>query len=148
MKELILRGQIYYVDFYDMDSHVIRGKRPAVIVSNDMHNKNSGTVIVVPITTTIKDYPTSIDIHLDSGIHGQINCADIMTVDKRQLVDYKDQIPDSLMQELDRTLSLELQIGGRESFSYILQQKKVERAKKAYEEELRKLNSYKEGEVT
>lgn len=141
-EQQIFRGQIYYVSFYDSDSHVVKGTRPAVVISNDVHNRFSGTVVVVPITTKRKDYPTHMDIELDSGIYGQILCEQIITVDKSWLGDYKDTLTEDMIKELDRTLCLELQIGGKDAFQYELQLRKVEEAKKNYERELAKLGMF------
>lgn len=138
----ILRGEIYYVSFYDSASHVVKGARPAVIISNDIHNRFSETVIVVPITTRRKDYPTHMDIETEKGIYGQIMCEQITTVDKDWIGDFKDTLTQEQMEELDRTIALELQLGGKDAFQYSLQVKKVEEAKKIYEKELQKLGMY------
>lgn len=141
------RGQIYYVEFYDMDSHVVKGTRPAVIVSNDVHNRFSGTLIVIPITTKVKDYPTHMDIETQNGVYGQILCENIMTVDKTQVGEYKDTLSEKQIEELDKTIALELQLGGKDKFDYMLQVKRVEEAKKAYERELAKLGMYESAKV-
>ena len=141
------RGQIYYVEFYDMDSHVVKGTRPAVIVSNDVHNRFSGTLIVIPITTKVKDYPTHMNIETPNGVYGQILCENIMTVDKTQVGEYKDTLSEKQIEELDKTIALELQLGGKDKFDYMLQVKRVEEAKKAYERELAKLGMYESAKV-
>lgn len=110
------RGEVYYVTFYDFGNHIQKGYRPAVIISNDVHNRFSGTVVVAPISTKIKDYPTHVNIRLDSGIHGQILCEQIMTVDKKWVGDFEGRLSEGQIRELDRTLVFELQIGGKDVF--------------------------------
>lgn len=138
-KQEFFRGQIYYVKFPDTGSYVESKTRPAVVISNDVHNKFSKTLIVVPITTKIKDYPTHVDIETPNGVYGQILCENITTVDKSWVVDYKDVLSEKQLKELDRTIILELQLGGKERFDYELQLKKVKEAKKAFELEVEKL---------
>lgn len=82
------RGQIYYVDLKDFFGSVQTGCRPAVIVSNNVGNKYSATVMVAPITSREKrNLPTHVDI--ESGrIFGTILCEQIQTVDKSNIKTY------------------------------------------------------------
>lgn len=59
-KRAPLRGEIWFVDLPTDPSG--KGRRPVVIVSSDGRNKNlrADTVLVVPLTTTIKEVPTHI----------------------------------------------------------------------------------------
>jgi predicted transcriptional regulator len=64
------RGDIcWFTDpvYREENSFVLRGKRPAVIVSTDEANETSGTVVIAPLTTKIDKrlYPGQFDIWLD-----------------------------------------------------------------------------------
>ena len=47
----ILRGDIYWADLDPTKGHEQAGQRPVLILSNDIFNKLSGTVIVMALTS-------------------------------------------------------------------------------------------------
>jgi mRNA interferase MazF len=59
--------------------------RPCLIISPDEMNKHIRTVIIAPMTSTIRDYPTRINITFQ-GKKGQIVLDQIRTVDKSRLI--------------------------------------------------------------
>jgi mRNA interferase MazF len=84
-----LRGEIYWVDFSPTIGSEQDGHRPAVVVSNDIGNRHSSVVIVVPMTSKLreKDYPQ--DVRLEAGDPlpeaGRILCAQVRAVAKERL---------------------------------------------------------------
>ncbi|TFH34547.1 MAG: type II toxin-antitoxin system PemK/MazF family toxin [Anaerolineales bacterium] len=46
----ILRGDIYWADLNPVRGHEQAGVRPVIIISHDVFNENSGTVIAMTIT--------------------------------------------------------------------------------------------------
>lgn len=57
------------------------GKRPALIVSNNGFSKYTGLYVVCPITSTIKNYPSHIELDSRTKTHGMILCEQIRVVD-------------------------------------------------------------------
>ena len=53
MKQIYQRGDIYYADLGEGIGSEQRGYRPVIIVSNDIGNKHSPTVIAVPLTSRL-----------------------------------------------------------------------------------------------
>ena len=51
-------GDIVYLDFNPTKGHEQNGFRPAIVLSNDVFNSFTKMVIVCPITTNIKEFPT------------------------------------------------------------------------------------------
>lgn len=52
------KGEIYLVNFDPTIGHEVKKKRPAVIISNDIHNQFSPLVTVAPLSSNInKVYP-------------------------------------------------------------------------------------------
>jgi len=51
------RGDIVIVRFDPAEGHEMKKTRPAVVVQNDIGNKNSSTTIVAPATGTYRGYP-------------------------------------------------------------------------------------------
>lgn len=65
--------------------HEIKKTRPCVIISPDEMNHHIGTVIVAPMTSRGRDYPTRVTCTFRK-VNGQIVLDQIRTVDKTRLV--------------------------------------------------------------
>lgn len=110
-----LRGQIWFYNDpnnctskYASTSSVQRGSRPVVIVSNDIGNKNSPVITVVPCTTQSKsDIPTHFNFILDATPN-TVLCEQIFTVGKADLVTYRGTLEDSEISMLNRCLAAAL----------------------------------------
>lgn len=63
----------------------IQKSRPCLVVSPDEMNKYSRTIIIVPMTSTIKDYPTRIPVTFN-GKEGSIVLDQIRTIDKTRII--------------------------------------------------------------
>lgn len=79
------RGEIYWVDFEPTKGHEQGGKRPALVIQNDVGNRYSPTTIVAVMTRSVPDplYPFMVLIEpADSGLveRGVVNCAQIRTI--------------------------------------------------------------------
>ena len=53
MERTIKRGDIFYADLNPIVGSEQGGRRPVLIVSNDIGNTHSPTVIIVPITSRV-----------------------------------------------------------------------------------------------
>ena len=78
------RGEVYWVNLDPTVGNEVKKHRPAVILSPDEMNRSLPVVIVAPITSSKKSWPTRADIKL-SGKAGQIMLDQIRTVDKTRL---------------------------------------------------------------
>ena len=66
MKRQINQRDIYYCDFGDNDGSEQSGERPSLIISNDLGNVKSDTIIVLPITSKKKkDLPIHYILYKD-----------------------------------------------------------------------------------
>lgn len=66
MKRQINQRDVYYCDFGDNDGSEQSGERPSLIISNDLGNVNSDTIIVLPITSKKKkDLPIHYILYKD-----------------------------------------------------------------------------------
>ena len=54
---MVKQGSIVWLNFDPQIGHEQRGRRPALVVSNDTFNDFSNLVIVCPITNTNKEHP-------------------------------------------------------------------------------------------
>ena len=78
------RGEIYRVALDPTLGSEQSGFRYAAIVSLDSMNQALNTVIIVPLTTKKKDWPTRVNTFFN-GIEGQAQCEQIRVVAKSRL---------------------------------------------------------------
>ncbi len=63
----ILRGEIYWADLNPVRGHGQAGLRPVVILSNDLFNRHSGTVIAMAITSQQQRVGLPLALQLDGA---------------------------------------------------------------------------------
>lgn len=80
----IERFDIYWVNLDPTIGSELQKSRPAVIISPNEMNSGLNTVIIAPITSTIKKYPTRVNIELQRK-KGQVALDQIRTIDKQRL---------------------------------------------------------------
>ena len=77
--------QIVLVNLDPTIGSEIKKTRPCVIISPDEMNKYLRTIIVVPMTTSSKKYPTRIEVKKESKL-GWIVIDQIRTIDKQRII--------------------------------------------------------------
>ncbi len=82
---VVKRFEVYLVNLDPTVGSEIQKTRPCVIISPDEMNDHIATVIVAPMTTKGRDYPTRVKCQFE-GKDGQIVLDQIRTVDKVRLV--------------------------------------------------------------
>lgn len=75
---------IYIVDLKPTQGSEMTKVRPAVIVSPNVLNKHLNTVIIAPLTHTVKGYPSRVTSLFD-GQPGEIALDQLRSVDKSRL---------------------------------------------------------------
>ena len=79
------RFEVYLVNLDPTLGSEIQKTRPCLVISPDEMNELIATVIIAPLTTKGRNYPTRVDC-LFEGKEGQIVLDQIRTVDKLRLV--------------------------------------------------------------
>ena len=79
------RFDVFLVCLDPTVGHEIKKKRPCLIISPDEMNRNISTVIIAPMTSKTRGYPSRVDCFFD-GKTGEIVLDQIRTVDKERLV--------------------------------------------------------------
>ena len=59
---VVARFEVYLVRLDPTEGYEIRKTRPCVVISPDEMNRHIGTVIVAPLTTKGRPYPTRIPV--------------------------------------------------------------------------------------
>ena len=85
MVTTVRRFDIVLVDLDPTVGSEMQKTRPCLVVSPDEMNRHIRTVIVAPMTTAIRNYPTRVPIRFQRK-NGQIALDQIRTVDKMRLV--------------------------------------------------------------
>lgn len=93
------RGDVYLTILDPTKGSEQEGARSCVVVSPDSMNKSLNTVIVVPLSTKIKNWPTRVDT-LFENTPGQALCEQIRTVDKRRLSKFKGRLMQNEIDEI------------------------------------------------
>ena len=107
---LIKRGDIFYADLNPVVGSEQGGIRPVLVVQNNVGNKHSPTVIVVPISSVRKK---------NLPVHTQIRCSELLknstalaeqirTVDRRRLREYVGSLDNEIMREIDEILKISI----------------------------------------
>jgi mRNA interferase MazF len=82
---MVRRFEVYLVSLAPTVGSEIRKTRPCVVISPNEMNRHINTVIVAPMTTTGKDYPTRAPLRFLSK-RGFVVLDQIRTIDKTRLV--------------------------------------------------------------
>lgn len=81
------RFDVYLIKLDPTVGSEIQKTRPCVIISPDEMNHRINTVIIAPMTSKHRDYPTRVPCQFEEK-QGQIVLDQIRTVDKGRLVKY------------------------------------------------------------
>lgn len=82
---VVKRFDVFLVNLDPTVGREIKKTRPGLIISPDEMNRHIGTVIVAPMTTRGRDYPTRVGVTFQKR-RGQIVLDQIRTLDKQRLV--------------------------------------------------------------
>ncbi len=112
-------GEIYAVDFDPVMGDEIGNIRPALIISNNLSNRYSSTVTLLPITSqpARKDYP--FEVALPRGTAGlvrdsRVKANQIRTVDRRRLKRFIGLLPPEYLPRVQRALRVHLDLADTE----------------------------------
>ncbi|MDR0884454.1 MAG: type II toxin-antitoxin system PemK/MazF family toxin [Oscillospiraceae bacterium] len=110
------RGEIYFADLDPITGSEQGGNRPVLILSNDVGNKHSPTVIVAAITSREKNpLPTHIDLTGFAGLskHSIVLLEQLRTLDKSRLGTYCGWLDERRMARVEAALALSLGMARR-----------------------------------
>ena len=97
------RFDVYLVNLDPTVGSEIRKTGPCVVVSPDEMNRHIRTVIVAPMTTASRPYPTRVPVTFQ-GQDGQIALDQIRTVDKARLIRRLGRLPEATGRRVTATL--------------------------------------------
>lgn len=79
------RDEVWLVSLDPTQGAEIQKTRPCLVVSPDEVNRNLRTVIVAPMTTAIRSYPTRVLVRFQ-GKRGQVALDQLRSIDQQRLI--------------------------------------------------------------
>ena len=98
------RFEVFLVSLDPTMGREMKKTRPCTIISPDEMNHHIGTVIIAPMTTKGRNYPTRVKCTFQ-GVEGQIVLDQIRTVDKSRLVKKLGRLSPSASENVVRVLT-------------------------------------------
>ena len=113
MDKTIKRGDIYYADLNPVVGSEQGGTRPVLVISNDIGNKHSPTVIIAAITSRVhtkKKLPTHLYLGQIEGLPANsiILFEQLRTIDKKRLREHIGMLDSQQILTADNALLISL----------------------------------------
>ena len=108
---IIKRGDVFYADLDPIIGSEQGGVRPVLVVQNNVGNKYSPTVIVLPISSAKKTkMPTHIRICGSKMLqkNSVILAEQIRTIDRNRLKDYVGSVGLEIMEKVDMAMKISI----------------------------------------
>jgi mRNA interferase MazF len=77
------KGDFVALTFDPQAGHEQRGRRPALVLSNELFNRHTGLCIVCPVTNTQRRYPFHVAIPEGLGVTGVVMVEQVKSIDFR-----------------------------------------------------------------
>ena len=100
----VKRFEVYLVNLDPTVGHEIKKSRPCLVISPDEMNRYISTVIIAPMTTKGRNYPTRVPCTFQ-GKEGQVVIDQIRTVDKTRLIKRLGKIDPEIQADVFSVLS-------------------------------------------
>lgn len=108
---MIKRGDIFFADLNPVVGSEQGGVRPVLVVQNNVGNRYSPTLVVVPISTAKKhDLPTHIKIQCSKALYKNsiVLAEQIRTIDKNRLCRYIGSIDREMMSKINKAMRISI----------------------------------------
>ena len=117
-KSTLNRGDVWDVDLKPVRGSEMGKRRPCLVVTNNIANRYSPLVTVIPLTNTAptKAYPFIVAVPRSANLPKQswINCSHIRTVDKDRLGKYLTGLDSDTMRKVNEAILVQLGIDAEE----------------------------------
>ena len=103
----VTRGDVVWVDFGSPRGSEPQGRRPALVVQNDVGNLHSPNTVVVAITRTIRKFPVNVVVEPEeSGLpeRSMVDCSLVLTIAKERVLQISGTLGAATIAEVDAAL--------------------------------------------
>ena len=95
------KGDLIALAFDPQAGHEQKGRRPALVISNDLFNQRTGMAIVCPITNTRRDFPFHVALSDGSSVTGFVMVEQVKAIDHRaRRAKFLDKVPVHVLNEV------------------------------------------------
>ena len=95
------QGSIVKLNFDPIKGHEQAGYRPALIVSRTLFNQNMRQIVVCPITSKSKPFPTRIPLDGRTSAQGFVICDQVRTLDvEARKPHFVENLPEDLLKKV------------------------------------------------
>lgn len=100
---MVKQYEVYLLNLDPTIGSEMKKTRPCVILSPDEMNNYLNNVIIAPMTSTVKGYPTRVKIEFE-GKEGEIVLDQIKTVDKSRIIKKLGKVEKSAVKNIKRVI--------------------------------------------
>ena len=94
------QGDIIFLDFNPQTGHEQKGRRPALVVSNEQFHARTKLALVCPITDSISGFPMHIKLDSRTNITGEIMCEQAKCLDiKARNASFSESAPEDILDD-------------------------------------------------
>jgi len=108
------RGEVWLADLDPTRGHEQAGKRPVLVISEDLFNQSpADLVIVLPVTSRLRPIPTRIRIPPPQGglkVESEILCEAIRSISKNRLILRWGDVAPATLDQVDDCLRILLRL--------------------------------------
>jgi mRNA interferase MazF len=97
------QDQVWLVTLDPAQGVEIQKTRPCLVISPDEMNQHLRTVIIAPMTTVVRPYPTRVGVRFQ-GKQGQVALDQLRAVDRQRLVRMLGKVSTKTAREVSATL--------------------------------------------
>lgn len=112
MNDLVIkRGDIFWAELPEVAGSVQKGRRPVLIIQNDIGNRFSQTVIVAAVTSQASKRPYPVNVNIPEGLlpmASEVKLNQIRTLAISQLGKKMATLPSDVMNRVDQALLVSL----------------------------------------
>ncbi len=107
------RGEVYFADLNPVRGREQGGRRPVLIVQNDIGNRHSPVTIVAAITSSVAERPYPTEVRLTAGQGGLPKASAVLlnqikTIDQDRLERCLGQLDAAAMRQVDEAIKISL----------------------------------------
>jgi len=113
VKDFPKRGEVWLVNWNPARGSEQAGKRPALIIQNDIGNEKASTTIMAAISSSVKIYPMNVVINPPEGGIDRpsiIKTSQILTITKERLEKRLGSLSRDKMEDVGRAIKLSLSL--------------------------------------
>jgi len=113
MKDFPRRGEVWLVNWNPARGSEQAGRRPALVIQNDIGNEKAPTTIVAAISGTVGIYPMNVLVKPPEGGLERpsiIKTSQILTISKKRLEKRLGSLSQKRMGEVDRAVKFSLSL--------------------------------------